>query len=159
MNEELTKQIIATTYTLHKLRKRIRLLKEFLNHKLYQNGAVSENIDAEDQEWLQTIAPYLQGVNHNNIDQFINSLEQIADKTTPLIIYTARELPQKEVLDLGVWVRKNINPTLFVDVKLDPSLLAGCALVWNSIYRDYSLRKRIEDNKEEILKSFKSFIR
>ena len=42
---------------------------------------------------------------------------------------------------------------------VDPRLIAGAALVWKGVYRDYSLRAKLEQKRQELLEEFRKFLR
>src|SRR3990167_5944360 len=44
------------------------------------------------------------------------------------------------------------SPLLFLDARLDPTLIGGCVLIWKGQVFDYSVRKAITDKKKELWK-------
>jgi len=59
-----------------------------------------------------------------------------------------------------VWLRENLDqPRLVFDFKVDPSLIGGCAFVYKGVYKDYSLRARISDNKDKIIGEFRKYFK
>jgi hypothetical protein len=39
---------------------------------------------------------------------------------------------------------------MLLDVRLDPERVGGCAIAWNGIYRDYSLRRYMVEKRADI---------
>ena len=71
------------------------------------------------------------------------------------IIFIPFELPEEGMAALGQRMRRLFGKNFLAEIKLDPNLLAGAALVWDGVYKDYSLREKIEDNRERIIKTLR----
>lgn len=76
-----------------------------------------------------------------------------------LLIYIAFEADDQTIYQIGMNLKKSFTSITLFDIKVNPALIAGCALSFGGIYRDYSLKAKIEDKKSEILESFKKFLR
>ena len=88
----------------------------------------------------------------------IEALEKQVKSIQPLIIYLPFEIPEGEVVRIGMKIRTDLGKNLLLNFKVDPTLIAGCAIVWNSQLRDYSARARINQNKPQILSIIKEYI-
>lgn len=164
MNEILDK-ILINTFTLHNLNVRFRLLKDLAINKSFSklNSLTKEQQEQNDKEnllWLNSIEDnFFNQFNADNIYQKFDLAEEEIKKLNPLVIYIPFEIPEKDVVNLGIWIRQNFKGIFLFDLKYDPNLIGGIALVWNGIYRDYSLKGKIESEKGQILESFKNFIK
>lgn len=160
MEQQLLTQILTNTYTFSDLKNRVRALRIFLNRKLFitdkklvAQGLQSNWLNSQDDKF------YAQFTKENFYKQ-LQGLETQTKKLSPLIMYLAFESGEAENQQLGTWARQIFgNPQLVIDVKYNPDLIAGCALVWKGVYKDYSLKKKIEDQKEQILALFRKFHR
>ena len=111
----------------------------------------------EDQAWFNSLgADFFRQFNASNVNTLLEELEAGIKKITPLTVYISFEMDTDEINKLGMWLRKEINPSIVFETKIDPSLIGGCALSWKGILRDYSLRAKIQAEQTEILASFKS---
>lgn len=151
--------IISNTYTLHSLKNRLRVLKEYLSQKLFATQSVP-NLTQEEAAWLNSLGEsFTQSFNKDSLSSIFSALETKLNQAQSLTLYLPFEPRPEDFESLGKWVRATFNkPELLLDVKFDPELIAGCALSWKGIYRDYSLRKKIEDNKEQLLGLFKKYL-
>ena len=68
-------------------------------------------------------------------------------------------MPHEEIEALGLRLRKKFNkPDFLIDVKHDPALIGGASIVWQGVYYDFSIQKRIQDNRAQILERIKEFV-
>lgn len=149
--------ILNNTYSLHQLKHRLSILKTYLQNTLF--GATPSQIQPADLLWLKSLPPsFFQNFNASNLsDTFIQLEKSIASLKT-LTLYLTFEPDDEALSQIGQAIRKLFGQ-LLLDIKYDPSLIAGAALVWQGVYKDYSLRSKIEDKKGMILQSFKKFLR
>lgn len=98
-----------------------------------------------------------QYINRDNVYQVFEAAEKEIKAIPALVIYLPIELPSEQLIILGNYVRKFFNNDHFlIEVKLDPTLLAGPAFVWQGIYKDYSIRQKLLENHQAILEIIKS---
>lgn len=150
--------ILKDTYTLTQLKHRVRILKSYLINQLFAQTKLE--LGAEDLTWLNELgAPFYKMFNKDNVYQIFSKLEDEISKLPLLNIYLSFVTEARANSEIGQYIRKSFGKILLFDTKYDPSLVAGCALSWNGIYKDYSLKAKIEEKKVQILESFKKFLR
>lgn len=93
----------------------------------------------------------------NNLNQNLKELENNINSTKTIIIYLPFEIPDLELERLGIWVKKNLGSQTIFELSFDPSLIGGCGLSYNGVFKDYSLRQKIKDNREKITQMLLSF--
>lgn len=150
--------ILLKTFTLPDLKHRLRILKAHLEAQVF--GQTSpQTLSPEDSNWLNSLPPeFFKSFNKDNLSTIFQALEQEVNKISSLVLYLSFE-PDKEALSsISSWLRQNLTQTPILEIKLDPGLIGGAALVKDGVYKDYSLRARIEDQKEVILAEFKKYI-
>lgn len=154
-------QILSTTYTTHQLNKRLRLLKSFLSEKVFTNQESNKSFfDQADSKWLGSLSSdFFKNFTAANFQDIFKQLEEQTKLITPLIIYIPADLPEEEIAKLSTNLRQNYGQNTIMDIKLDPTLLAGCALVWKGVYKDYSLRAKIAEEKDQVLTVFKQYVK
>lgn len=146
--------ILTNTYTLSQLKHRLNLLKTYLEQQIF--GGTPSVID----DWLKTLpSQFWQKFNKDNISSEFASLEKQISQLQTLTLYITFEPDTDTITQLGQYARKTFFDLLVLDIKYDPQLIAGVALTWKGVYKDYSLRLKIEEKKEEILENFKRFLR
>jgi hypothetical protein len=65
----------------------------------------------------------------------------------PLYIYVPRELTDNDLKKIVAKLPKGF----LVEIKFQGDLVGGCALSYKGVYKDYSLKKKIQDFRGEIL--------
>ena len=169
MNDILT-TILKDTYTLSQLKDRLLSLKQFLLQKFF-NGQAPE----ADSSWLKSlpldfITQFTDGlinnglINKDNVYKIFEDLEKETLKLTPLTLYLTFEPDDATLSQIckrarEIFTGTSVSKLLIFDIKYDPRLIAGTALSFKGVYRDYSLRSKIEERKMLILESFKKFLR
>lgn len=86
-------------------------------------------------------------------------LAQKEIQTVPeLVIFSAFPVTDEIFADLARKSRQLFGKNLFIDLKVDPALLGGAALVWKGQYKDYSLKAKFEEQKEVLKGVYEQFI-
>lgn len=156
--ENILNTILKDIYTISSLKHRMRILKSYLENALF--GGQNPNITSSDLAWLSSLGKdFLTQFTKDNLYQKFQTIEAQISKLPILIIYLPFEATDSANLQIGSYLRISYQRIILLDPKFDPDLIAGCACVWNGVYRDYSLRAKIEERKGEILESFKKFLR
>ncbi len=162
--DTLFEKILTNTYTLNQIQRKIRLLKEFINQKLFTSAAPDfENVKPEDVtyvKWLKTLDPtIINQFTSQNANDLFRQLDAKVTSLKVLLIYVAFDIPDSSLTLLGGLLRGNYGPQFVFDIRYDPSLIGGAALVWNGVYKDYSVKKSIEDNKQAVLQEIQTFFK
>lgn len=158
MNEVLT-TVLKDTYSLTFLKHRLRILKSYLSSKIF-GGEAQDELSAQDSTWLSSLPrPLFEQFNKNNFSGIFSELEEEISTFKILTMYLPFDTDEQTLAQIGEFARKKFNSLIVLDMKFDPNLIAGCALSWGGIYKDYSLRSQIDQRKGEILESFKKFLR
>lgn len=151
--------LLQTTYSLSSLKLRLRILRSHFN-QIFFNPTSQEQLTPTDFAWINSLPkPFLAQFNKNNLSQIVTDLENNISKLQVLTLYLPFEINNQIGQDLGQKVRTNFNQLLLLDIKYDPALIVGCAMVWKGIYKDYSLKAKIGQEKTQILESFKKYLR
>lgn len=151
--------ILKDTYSLTQLKRRVRALKTYLLQTFF-GGAPARTID-EDTNWLKTLPQQLyQKFTKDNVYEIFSKLEQTGVKLPTLTMYLTFEPDEATLGQLGTKARTAFaSTTLLLDIKLDPRLIAGAALSWKGIYRDYSLKAKLAEKRQELSQEFRRFLR
>ncbi|OGE64836.1 hypothetical protein A3I48_04475 [Candidatus Daviesbacteria bacterium RIFCSPLOWO2_02_FULL_36_7] len=150
--------ILKDTYSLSQLKHRLRILKSSLLKAFF--GGENLTFSPTQLSWLKSLpTEFYQKFNKDNVYQIFTEIEKEISKLKTLTIYLTFEPDELTLTQLGAYVRTNFGPNFLLDIKLKPDLIAGPALVWKGIYKDYSLKAKLEARKAEILQEFKKFLR
>jgi len=164
--DDLLAIILKDTFSSTQFKTRVRLLKSNLLKSFFgsnaQNQDTSEGLPAtQDLSWLKSLSEsFYQKFNKDNVYNIFSSIEKLSANLPVLTMYLTFEPDSITLNQLGASTRQTFNsPSLLLDIKIDPNLIAGCALVWQGVYKDYSLRSKLEEKKAEISQEFKRFLR
>lgn len=158
MTDQILNTIIESSYTLHELRTRVRVLKAYLGKKVFGSETDDMDLDIRSEiNWLYQLGDqFMSQFNRSNFSEIFTEIENRINHLNPLIIYFAFEPTANELHNVGIWLRKNYGAQFLFDHKYDPTLIGGCALVWKGLYKDYSLKGRIEQNRQAIIEVIRS---
>jgi F0F1-type ATP synthase delta subunit len=158
--EEILAKVLENTYTKQELVKRVRILKSYIKDRIFSSTVTVDNIDASEIEWLSSLeVQFLNFFNKYNIDPIFKTLDEEILKVDPLTVYLAFEPDKQSIRSISHFLKEEYGRYILIDIKFDPNLIAGCALVWKGIYRDYSLRAKITSNRDEIIASFRRYVK
>ena len=156
--DQILPVILKNTYSLTQFKHRLSVLKSFLLLSFF--GGSPHTLNQKDEAFLKSLPEsFFNEFNKDNIYNLLNDLENRIKKLPSLTIYLTFETDDQTLSQIGEFARKTYNPSLMLDVKLDPSLIAGTAFSWKGVYKDYSLKAKLAEKKEEILQSFKKYLR
>lgn len=165
------KTILSNTYSRTSLKSRLSLLRDFLEFQFFSPHAnpnlfylineyfLAKNISRDEFNAFMTWDYSF--FNQFSKESFYAQLQHLEEEATkmPLIrLFLPFNPPVYEVPKLGIWFRENIAEDILVDIKLDPNLIGGCALVWKDVYHDFSLRYYLEKNKAAVKNEIERFL-
>lgn len=160
MDNHLLNIILKTTYTLSQYKKKIKALNASLSGKFFQGNKQIEDLSPKDSDWLKNLSQeFLDSFTKDNLSTLITSLNSQIDKMPILTIYLPFEASEEILDQIGLKARSNFGAHFLIDIKYNPLLIAGCALSWKGIYKDYSLHQKITERRLPIMQSFKKFLR
>lgn len=151
--------ILTNTYTANELRHRLIILRTYLEKKLFGN-IIPGDFSPEDLNWLNSLEEnfYLKFTKENLYSNF-KDLENKISGLPHLTLYLAFETGPAQIEKISEWFKKNSTTRFIFDINLDPDLLGGVAIVYNGVYKDYSLRAKIQEQSQTILTEFKKYVR
>jgi hypothetical protein len=163
MTATLTDIILKDSFTTAEALRRVRFLRDVSVNKLFGSNdtqAILKNLPASDHAWLNSLGDGVyQQFNQDNVYKFFKEAEKAIKEIQPLTVFLPFEIPPEEAARLGNTLRRSYGNNFLLEIKLDPSLIAGAAFTINGMYKDYSLRKRIDDNRQQILEAIKEHLK
>lgn len=91
---------------------------------------------------------------YDSLEKLLTTLKETLKKIKTLKISLAIDPPGKMVEHFFDWVKENIGQGIILDIDKDETILGGAIITFNGIYKDFSLRRSLE----EIFKSKKAEI-
>ena len=167
MQNNILSLFLNQTYYKSQITRRLKVLKGFLENKFFNSP--KHEVSPEDTAWLQSLgedfynseavsSSAYKNFTKLNVYQILAKLEKDIKELQTLTVYVPFEMPDAEKDKLGAYLRANFKKDLIFEIKLDPELIGGTALTWKGVYKDYSLRARIDQNNEAILASLNTFL-
>lgn len=166
MNEkEILTIILKNTYTKPDLLRRFSLLRQYLQDKFF--GGIPDSLmdflkkksatlyDCTVMEdWQKTLMPYF---NAKNLAPMLKSISEDIEKLNIITIYIPVELNAYELEKMGRWLRKNRGSLVLLEVYIDETKVAGCAIAEDSQLRDYSLPYFLTKHRDKIFDILKQY--
>lgn len=154
---ELLNIILKDTFSQVQLKHVMLILRAYLSQKIFGSEA---QFSPEDLNRLNSLPDHFyQQFNNQNAYQLLDQIGGEAKKITPLVLYLAFEPDEATISQICSFARQTFQqPNLILDVKFNPLLIAGCSLSFRGVYKDYSLKAKIEERKQDLITSFKKFL-
>ena len=138
-------------------------LESFFEFYFFQNQTLSlvtsqkeyflkENIQESDKEILLSYpVSFYSFFSLENFYDLLKKAREFIEKMENLTISLPFEAASREKEKIGKKVYDLFSGRrIAFDFKHDPLLLAGCALIFRGIYKDYSLKNILENNEQEV---------
>lgn len=148
--KSLLDQIAIDSWTKTETRRKLTLLREYFENRFFGR---KKTVIIE--PWIKSLDK--KEFNKDNFYKVLDQLGEDLNKTQVLTIYFAVELPQEEIEKIVQTLRGDYGRNFLIESKVDPSLLAGCALAWGDKYKDYSLKKALTDKRQKLLDKFAEY--
>lgn len=102
--------------------------------------------------YAQKISP----LDKERIHVFFTHLKEVMRKLKIFKLTLVFNPPYAFIQKLHVWIQENIGIDIILSIQKDPALIGGTVIEYGGIYRDYSLRKQLDEvfekKRNEILK-------
>ncbi len=159
--DEILNTILKDTYSLSSLKHRLRVLKANLLQEFFAGTTENTPLMTSDLNWLKSLpAGFRQKFTKDNVYEIFSTLEKNITNLKILTMYLTFEPDETTLPQLGTAARTTFSlPSLLLDIKINPNLIAGTALSWKGRMRDYSLKAKLEEKRPEIAQEFKRFLR
>ncbi len=112
---------------------------------IIKRGVKDHNIDTNDR---------------TAIENLLGNIKTQVEKLKVLKIYLAFDPTTEIIDDIFNWTLKNIGEEVVLDIEKDESILGGAIIVFEGRYRDFTLKRGLEEifqNKESGLKTILTF--
>lgn len=160
VESNLLEIILQNTYTLDVLKKRIKTLKQKVNIELFHFKVDPKHQEQEYSAWINSLGKdFFKVFTRDDFQEVFEALDKKISEIQPLVIYFSFDPGPSQIILIGEWLREHFGKNFIFDIKLDYSLIGGCAFVWKGLYKDYSVKAKLAQNREKILGSFVNFLK
>jgi hypothetical protein len=163
MAPKVLEVVFSNTFTLVAARRRVSLLKEFLESVFFGKqggGDIPSNVSlaaflvqrSEDTAHVEAMQAW--GVEvfrlftPANVYTLFEDIFKLLEEVPVLTLYTSVPLPKEEYEKLCKELRVLSGRAVLIDDKIDSELPAGSAFVWNGVYHDHSIRRQFKQEHE-----------
>lgn len=87
--------------------------------------------------------------------QLLTLMKALSEHSPRMHISVANEPSGNFTKNLITWLRKNIHPTVLLEIGLQPALSAGCTIRTPNKFFDMSLRHRFYENRPLLMEKIK----
>lgn len=167
MNPTPSQTFLKFAPTKVEAQRRLRILKDFLNFIAFQNQQKLSFDDSilefkknksEDISFLNQLGKdFFNQFRPQTLNAQFDEIEKSIEKTKIVKLYLPFDPPETEIEKLGAWFKTTLGAQTLFEINFDPSLIGGCALSFNGVYKDYSLKQKISDNKSQVIDTLLSF--
>lgn len=170
MDEQTAQLFLSNTFTRHEATRRLQLIKDLVNYRLFDcapgtdlatilpqfkqklEGELEQAHTEADLQFIGTLGEkFINNFNPTRLSEQFQVLEDLIKNCKLVMLYIPFEIPEVEIKKLGVWFKQNLGNNSLFEIEFDSNLIGGCAISYNGIYRDYSIKQRIDDNKKRVL--------
>ena len=157
--------ILANTYTTSDAYKRLLVLEDVLQHSLFEKGAGTAGVQellkersamSGDHGATKAVAAwnadFLSRFKKESLNADMQTLKNAVEQLPKLIVYAPVVFDAAQIQMIGTWCRKNIDPKLLLDMRIDPEAGGGCMFVWRDTLHDFSLRYFLKKRRAEFAK-------
>ncbi len=155
--------ILKYAYTQGQIMSRIRLIKEYMEHKYFMDNSSatgSKIIDTLlpadlateiDREFLQAFeSEYISFFNPESLYTLTDGLKKEFLKYPRVMLHLPVTLDSDAIKVIGMWIREHIDNHAIIVPFMNPSIAAGCGIGWNNYYQEYSFRTKLEQVRPQL---------
>lgn len=141
-----------------KLRRELEALDESLRQAaVRQKAADTTQAPSTSRQLNETLqANNLDAQQADDRRVLLEGLQQLVSSAPTVHISFASNPSAGFMERLTSWFRQQVDPSLLIEVGLQPSIAAGCVVRTKSKYFDFSLRKRLASHQPELLEKMRS---
>jgi hypothetical protein len=160
--QDLFSLLFSTSSTLTQLRRRANLVKSFYGKYIYENPKPHPQdffTNPLDWQWFLTYQnPLYQSLSSHSAKKDLVDIDSKIKALTPITCFTAIQIPEDGLDRLTFRFRNEFGPGTILETRVDPNIIGGCVLIKRGIVQDYSLRKKINSIKPQILHQLQEVI-
>ena len=166
----LQERILATTFSTEAAYARLGLCRQALEAVVYSNEQ-----DRKVERYLEALAVAATTSEHTHavrewgtdwltelsLENFQHTIEEVytwLESLPTFTLYVPVALHDEGESVLGHWCREHIDPSVLLDLEVDPEVVGGCAFISNGSYVKLALAERGEALPTVIANATKSYV-
>ncbi len=163
MDERILQTLLQNSYTHSELLHKVGIIKEFLEFIFFtkDRSEVDKSLIKEwesegsvEQKGLALLKTFSEDFwKLFSRDSFYKVLDSVSEDIKELSVFPLVipvDLPEQNIVEIGKWVRSEIDKKMLLDIDIDQSLSVGCQFVWEDRLHDFSLSHFFNKQQKEI---------
>lgn len=148
---DLAALILKSSSTKSEALLKLRALSAYVSAELFGGQYQPDAAEEELTDWVKEASQeIISGFDKKSFTTIFTGAEKAIKAADAIVIYLPFDLSGDNLAAIS----KKANSLL--EIKIDPSLIAGCAIANKGVYKDYSVRAKIAEQHQEIIKLIKS---
>jgi len=90
--------------------------------------------------------------NADSGQEFLQNLIIMLDSFPVLHLTFATTLPEQNLIQIADWLSSNSKSKIILDITIDKNIIGGILIYQNGIYKDYSIKNKIEQSINQYVK-------
>jgi len=169
--EVLRDALLPHVYTEREFRHTLSVLQAFLESRLFSSShgtSIREQLRSffetrKNEEYAKIVLDragddFYQVFTVKNAYDVLQGIERSIELLPIVTLYVPIELPHQSVSDIGKWLRDRVHSQTLMQIIVEPDVAAGCALVKDGIYHDFSFRYFLHTHDQQLLESIHEHI-
>lgn len=80
----------------------------------------------------------------------LDDVEKVLYSLPQLTLHLPTKLDRSSEDKIGLWVRTNISPRTILSIRINPLLVVGCGIAWNSKLTEFSFDQKAESARQSL---------
>lgn len=163
MNRETLHLFTKETYRRSDFAYRLSLVREFFEYAFFTKRAAQVSLSVVDDfvantnktpaeaAFLRSLPErFFSTLTQASLYDTLDDLETEYKKLDTITLTVPVLFPENDVAEIGQWVRREIRQDLVLEFTVDPSVVAGCRVVWRSRVYDFSFEHYFDKAREGV---------
>lgn len=168
MEEQLLRAIITCTFTLQDAYHRVGLLRRFFEATFFADGGSHMTLPAYlEKEGVEPMAVRILGdwgstnresIQPDKVHTQFETVRKRLDAFPVMILAVPVAVTNSDIREMGTWLRANVDPSVFIDLTIDPAAVGGCRIVWRGKHADYTFRRYAVRDRAKIKAMLRAYV-
>lgn len=94
--------------------------------------------------------------NSLEVKNHLETMKEDLRKMKDLRMTLAIDLPSKIIRDISLWAKQSIDPSIYLDIRVDSTIVGGAILIYEGKYYDESISHLINQKIPEVIKKLQN---
>jgi len=81
----------------------------------------------------------------NKMEEFLYKFKENLQKLKTLKLILAFEPTEEIIKNIHAWITENLGTGIIIEIELDSAIIGGAIIIYRGLYKDFSLRRLIDE--------------